>query len=288
MIDINTKILGLIGYPLGHSISPLLHNHTINDMNELNYVYLPFQVEPEKFNNIINGIKAMKNLRGFNVTIPYKEKIISFLNNIDPLAARIGAVNTVVNVNGILTGYNTDLSGLIRMIRDDGNFEIKGKTVLIIGAGGAARAAGISVLSEGASRVYLLNRTTSKLDILYKEWEGYYPEIKVIVGPLEPDFYDSFINSVDLLIDTTPVGMSPNIDMFPVIRTNFLHSNMLVVDLVYNPKKTTLIKAADEVGAKTLNGMGMLLYQGIESFKIWTGYEIDPESWWRVVEDNVF
>lgn len=284
MIDINTKILGLLGYPLGHSISPLLHNSTIKELG-LNYIYLPFQVSEERLLDAIKGLKAL-NFRGINVTIPYKEKILPFLDSIEPQADRIGSVNTIVNENNFLIGYNTDITGLIRMIKEDGDFDIKGKNVLIIGAGGTARTAGIATLSEGAAAVYILNRTREKGEKLIEEWRKVYPEVVMEAGPLESLYYKDLIKGIDLLIDTTPVGMTPNIDVPPVMDSTYLHSNMLVVDLVYNPEKTSLLKAAEKVGADRINGLGMLLYQGIESFKLWTGYEIEPERWKKIIKSE--
>lgn len=282
MFDINTRILGLVGYPLGHSISPLLHNSTIKERG-LNYIYLPFQVEEERLREVIEGLKAL-NFRGINITIPYKKKVLPLLDSIAPQAVRIGSVNTIVNEENILTGYNTDFTGLIRMIKEDGGFDIRGKKVLIIGAGGTASTAGTAVLSEGAAAVYLLNRTSAKGEKLVEKWRKDYPDTVLKAGPLEPIYYNSFIKEIELLIDTTPVGMAPKIDEQPVIAASSLHSNMLVVDLVYNPEKTTLLKAAEKAGAAGLNGMGMLLYQGIESFKLWTGYEIDPGEWRKLTK----
>ena len=282
MFDINTRILGLVGYPLGHSISPLLHNSTIKERG-LNYIYLPFQVEEERLREVIEGLKAL-NFRGINITIPYKKKVLPLLDSIAPQAVRIGSVNTIVNEENILTGYNTDFTGLIRMIKEDGGFDIRGKKVLIIGAGGTASTAGTAVLSEGAAAVYLLNRTSAKGEKLVEKWRKDYPDTVLKAGPLEPIYYNSFIKEIELLIDTTPVGMAPEIDEQPVITASSLHSNMLVVDLVYNPEKTTLLKAAEKAGAAGLNGMGMLLYQGIESFKLWTGYEIDPGEWRKLTK----
>jgi len=282
VFDINTRILGLVGYPLGHSISPLLHNSTIKERG-LNYIYLPFQVEEERLREVIEGLKAL-NFRGINITIPYKKKVLPLLDSIAPQAVRIGSVNTIVNEENILTGYNTDFTGLIRMIKEDGGFDIRGKKVLIIGAGGTASTAGTAVLSEGAAAVYLLNRTSAKGEKLVEKWRKDYPDTVLKAGPLEPIYYNSFIKEIELLIDTTPVGMAPEIDEQPVITASSLHSNMLVVDLVYNPEKTTLLKAAEKAGAAGLNGMGMLLYQGIESFKLWTGYEIDPGEWRKLTK----
>ena len=285
MVDINTGILGIVGYPLGHSLSPLLHNSSI-EKEKLNYIYLPFPVARDKFPAAMAGFRAI-NVRGLNVTIPYKEEVISYLDRVDPLAARIGAVNTIVNEEGVFTGYNTDLAGLIRMIREDGNFNIGGKKVMLAGAGGAARAAGIGVLEEGAAGLYVLNRNYTKAEKLAEEWREYYPEIEIKALPLEAEAYKSLIGEVELLIDSTPVGMAPQTDTAPVIPGEYLHEDMLVVDLVYNPRETCLLKAAKEAGAKTLDGLGMLIYQGIEAFRLWTGHEVDPVNWWKLVKKYI-
>lgn len=284
MIDVNTKLLGLIGYPLGHSISPLLHNYSLQQ-EKLNYVYLAFPIKKKQLEEAIEGFKAIR-FRGLNVTIPYKEAVIPFLDEIDPIAEKAGAVNTIVNEDGLLKGYNTDIPGLNRMIKEDANFDLKGKKAMVLGAGGAARATGIALLEEGIKEIYLLNRTDVKAETLALEWKKYYPETAVKVDRLDPDIYREYINSIDVIIDTTPVGMSPNIDMAPLIESEYLNNNMLVVDLVYNPPETGLLKAARERGADYINGMGMLLYQGIESFKLWTNHDISISDWYKCLEKH--
>ncbi len=284
MVNVKTKILGLIGHPLAHSFSPLLHNQAIEEF-ELNYVYLPFEVDPKHLNEAIKGIRAL-NVRGINVTIPFKERVVPLLDEIDILAEKVGAVNTIVNEGGILKGYNTDVTGLRRMIEDDGNFKLKGKKAVVIGAGGAGRATGFSLCQAGISDIYLLNRTPEKGMVIAEEWERNYPGVNIKYRALNLEDYYSIIKKADLLIDTTPVGMEPFKNVPPVIDEEALHSNLLVVDLVYNPRETTLIKAARKVGANTLNGLGMLLYQGIESFKIWTGCEPSAKTWRILVNEH--
>ncbi|MFW6381651.1 MAG: shikimate dehydrogenase, partial [Bacillota bacterium] len=244
---------------------------------------LAFSIKPEELIDAVRGLRAL-NIRGMNVTIPHKEAVIPLLDEIDPLAKKIGAVNTIVNNKAVFKGYNTDVPGLIRMVEDDGGFSISGKKAMIVGAGGAARAAGIALLQQGIKEIYLVNRTVLKAEKLAADWKKYY-NTTVITGALSPDFYSQYIKDIDLLIDTTPVGMSPEVEVPPVIEENYLHSNLLVVDLVYNPAETSLLKAACRSGAQTMNGMGMLLYQGIESFKIWTGRDIDVNTWWSIVDN---
>ncbi len=274
MIDSRTRILGLIGHPLGHSLSPHLHNYYLNKI-ELNYVYLAFDIKPGELKVALKGLKAL-NFRGANITIPYKEDIIDYLDEIDDMAAKIGAVNTVVNEKGKLYGYNTDAPGFIQMLEDEGGFEIKGKRVLIIGAGGASRAVGFALCQSGIEEITLLNRTKEKAKLLVQIWKKYYPEVKFEYMELKSCDLTEIVPGINLIVDTTPVGMSPKIDVEPVIPAEYLHSEHFVVDLVYNPLETTLIKAARSKGARTLNGLGMLLYQGIEAFKLWTGYK--PEA----------
>lgn len=274
MIDINTKILGLMGYPLAHSLSPRLHNYYIKE-HDLNYIYLPFEVKQENFADAVAGLKAI-NFRGVNITIPYKEKIIDYLDSISEQAQHIGAVNTVVNENGCLSGYNTDAPGFIRMLKEDGGFDIEEKKAVIIGAGGASKAVGFALCKNGIKEILLLNRTPARANELVEIWQEIYPDVIMNYGGLKDDSYKEIFKKFHLIIDTTPVGMAPETDVKPVISPQYLHSDLLIVDLVYNPLETVLIREAKKLGARTLNGMSMLLYQGIESFSLWTG--IKPED----------
>lgn len=282
-INIGTKILGLTGYPLEHSLSPLLHNQALKDLS-LNYVYLPLPVKPDDLEDGIKAVRAL-DIRGLNVTIPYKEKVIPYLDKLESLAEEIGAVNTIVNDNGKLTGYNTDCSGFKRMLEEDGSFNIAGKKAIIIGAGGASRAVGTALASGGIDEIYLLNRTRERAENLVQDWQKNYPAIIVQYSPLIPEYYLPLCEKADLIVDTTPVGMNPETDVPPVIEKGSFHSGQLVVDLVYNPQETTILKAAKEKGAETLNGLGMLLYQAADAFKLWTGYEPDLVKWRSAVNN---
>jgi shikimate dehydrogenase len=276
VINSETKIIGIIGYPLEHSLSPLLHNQASDELG-LNYVYLPFSLKPDYLEDGINAIRAF-NIRGVNVTIPYKEGVIPYLDELDPLAEEIGAVNTIVNTEGHLKGYNTDMAGFQHVL-EKRSFKIEGKTAVIIGAGGASRAVGIALCQKGIKKIYLINRTEEKALRLLRDWQMKYPEIEFASVELKYDQYKSIIREADLLVDTTPVGMTPEIDVEPVISPEALHSKLLVIDLVYNPEETCLLKAADDSGAEAVNGLEMLIYQGIESFRLWTGYEPVFDSW---------
>ena len=175
--------------------------------------------------------------------------------------------------------------GIVRMIREDGNFSIRGKKVMLLGAGGAARAAGIGVLEEGAASLSVVNRSLTRAEKLAEEWKGYYPAAEIEALPLENRIFRENLKEVELIIDSTSVGMAPHADVAPLIPAEFLHEKMLVVDLVYNPLETCLMQAARAGGAKSLNGLGMLIYQGIEAFRLWTGREIEPVSWWKLTQN---
>jgi shikimate dehydrogenase len=276
------RILGLIGHPLGHSFSPLLHNVAIKNKG-LNYVYLNFDVDFKFLSEAINGLRVL-NFRGLNVTIPYKEVIIPMLDKLDPLAEEIGAVNTIVNDEGVLKGYNTDVYGFKTMLEEDGGYKIKGGKALIIGSGGASKAVVTTLCRNDIEEIYIFNRTLKKAIKMAYLWNEKYPDIKIRPYELSDKNYESIIDKINLLVDTTSVGMYPDINAEPVIKADYLHDGLLVVDLVYNPSETGLIKEAKKVGAKTLNGIGMLLYQGAESFKLWTNNEIDISLWRNIID----
>lgn len=282
MVDQKTGMLGLIGYPLEHSLSPRLHNQAIVELG-LNLVYLSFPLRPEQLEDGIRAIRAL-GLRGVNVTIPYKERVLPYLDQLDPLAAKLGAVNTIVNNHGLLTGYNTDINGFCRMLEEDGGFRIRGKRALLLGAGGAARAVAFALCQQGIATLTIINRTADKARHLQKTLHGYYPGVRLTTAKLSRPELTAWSDPLDLIVDTTPVGMVPQLEVEPVIPLEVIRQARLVVDLVYNPPETSLLRAAAQVGVQGLNGMGMLLYQGIEAFKLWTGQEPELNSWRELVK----
>ncbi len=282
MVDQKTGVLGLIGYPLEHSLSPRLHNQAIVELG-LNLVYLSFPLKPEQLEDGIRAIRAL-GLRGVNVTIPYKERVLPYLDQLDPLAAKLGAVNTIVNNQGLLTGYNTDINGFCRMLEEDGGFRIRGKRALLLGAGGAARAVAFALCQQGIAALMIINRTADKARHLQKTLHGYYPGVRLATAKLSRPELTAWSDPLDLIVDTTPVGMAPQFEVEPVIPLEVIRQAHLVVDLVYNPPETSLLRAAAQVGVQGLNGMGMLLYQGIEAFKLWTGQEPELNSWRELVK----
>ncbi len=264
VITARTKVLCIIGYPIEHSMSPIMHNAAIQELN-LDYIYLAFNVYPD---NLKHAIKAFKTLdiKGINITIPFKQKIIKYLDEIDPIAQKIGAINTIRNDEGHLTGRNTDAVGGKRAIMNAG-YSISGKNILILGSGGAARALSYT-LAEDANKIVIANRTEKRAEKLTTELKqsfGIMAEPKKLIS----NVLKEETKKADILINTTPVGMYPNISLSP-ISAEFLHNELVVFDLVYNPLETKLIKDAADKGCETLSGLDMLVYQGASAFEWWT------------------
>ncbi|HID47729.1 MAG TPA: shikimate dehydrogenase, partial [Methanococcaceae archaeon] len=261
MINSKTKLLGLIGHPVEHSLSPVMHNRALKDKN-LNYVYLAFDVHPNKLKYVVDGAKALGTFKGFNVTVPYKVEVINYLDKLDREAQLIGAVNTVKIEDSIATGYNTDGLGA-RMALEEEIGKVKGKDILIVGAGGAARAVAFELAKD--NNITVVNRTVERAKLLAEEiWRKL--NRKVNYGDLKVDLRDYHI-----LIHATPVGMYPHVNVKPVIDLEGIPRDMVVMDLIYNPRETALLREAKKRGAKTINGIGMLVYQGALAFEIWTG-----------------
>jgi shikimate dehydrogenase len=250
-INGKTKIIGVIGKNIENSLSPLFHNQIILK-HSLNFCYLPFQVVETDLNKAIQGIKAL-NVRGVNITFPYKEKAIKFLDEVEESARRIGAVNTIVNNKGILTGYNTDVIGLKRSLQEDGKFTIKKKKAVILGAGGAARAVVYALLVEGIEGICIFNRTPEKAEKIKKDLSPFFPGSNINIFPLEEERLKDKIEESRLLVNATSLGMPPKIDNTPLPDEKLFHPNLLVYDLIYHPAKTLFLKQAERAGAKTIN-----------------------------------
>ena len=264
-IGARTNILCVIGHPIEHSMSPVIHNAALNDL-ALDYVYLAFDVLTNDLEKAILGIKK-GNIKGINVTIPHKEAIIPYLDELDPLSKQIGAVNTIKNEGGVLLGRNTDALGAKQALLDAG-FKIEGKKALILGAGGAARAISFA-LSEKSDEIFISNRTEERAIKLAKELQEK-AKIKATGKDMSEKTLRTLAYSVDILINTTPIGMYPKIDISPISK-DFLNENLFVFDIIYNPLQTRLLKDAKETGSKILNGLDMFINQGALAFEWWTG-----------------
>lgn len=261
----DTRVCALIGDPVEHSLSPRIHNAAFQHL-KLNYVYVAFRVTGEDLENALQGARALK-IHGLNVTMPLKTRIVSYMDRLDPSAERIGAVNTVLNEEGRLIGHNTDGLGALTALRAHGQ-DPTNKKVLILGAGGASRAVSYA-LSGDAREIVILNRTVWKARALANELNKAFGK-RVRHGRLDEKELEKELEDVDILINATPLGMHPNENETPVSR-RLLRSDLTVFDLVYNPPETRLLREAREIGAKTINGLAMLVHQGALSFEIWTG-----------------
>ena len=260
-----TKICGIIGDPVEHSMSPVMHNAAFEALG-LDYAYLSFHVRGEELKEAINGMRAL-HIAGLNVTIPHKMAVIPFLDKLDPLAERMGAVNTIANENGELTGYNTDASGFLQALRAQG-IEPDGKSIVILGAGGAAKGISFILAGAGASLV-ILNRTLSRAEELASQIARYYHQ-KITAMTLNEANLKRAFGRADVLVNTTSVGMVPDVDRTPV-PGNLLNSRLAVSDIVYNPLETRLLREAKAAGARTIDGLDMLVWQGALAFEKWTG-----------------
>jgi shikimate dehydrogenase len=256
-----TKIVGLIGDPVSHSISPEMHNAAFSHLN-LDYCYVPFPVKPDMLGQAVDGLRAL-NVVGANVTVPHKERILPLLDEISPEAAAIEAVNTIANVRGKLVGHNTDGRGFMRSLEDSG-IKTKQKNILIIGAGGAARAIGYYLCQE-CKALYIYNRTLARAERLRQHLTA----IRANVFSVDDgSFYKpSFLPAMNIIINATPLGLLPD-DPLP-INPALLSKAHIVCDLIYF--ETPLLQEARKRRCKAINGLGMLLWQGVLAFEIWTG-----------------
>lgn len=256
----STNIVGLIGHPVEHSFSPPMHNAAFNALN-MDWAYVAFDVNPFNVKSAIEGAKSL-NIKGFNVTIPHKIEVMKYLDEIDEVAGLIGAVNTIDFKS--MKGYNTDGIGAVKAIEEVTS--IKNKNVVVAGAGGASRAISFYIAKYGAESVTILNRNIEKAQSLADDIN--------LIDDVKADSIKNIkghVADADILIDTTPVGMHPNVNDDAIICAEDMHEDLAVFDAVYNPNETVLIKEAIKANAKPVYGIKMLLYQGAESFKIWTG-----------------
>ncbi len=259
-----TRVCGVIGDPIEHSLSPIIHNAAFRSL-KLDFAYLTFKVSPAQVGNAVAGMRSL-GIVGLNVTMPHKEAVISHLDHIDENAKFLNAVNTIHNRDGKLFGYNTDGVGALMALKEN-RANPKGKRVLLLGCGGAARAIAYT-LSKEIDELMILNRTVSEakeLASLLKKNLGK----KVNAEELSEDKIKAKIADSDILINATSVGMKPNANQ-SLVNAEWLKPNLTVMDIVYNPIETKLAKDAKSAGAKAVSGLEMLIYQGAASFEIWT------------------
>lgn len=264
------KVVGLIGYPLGHSVSPAMHNCAFTELG-LDYEYVPFEIESRDLPEAVKGLRAL-HVAGFNVTVPYKEKIIPLLDETTKLARIIGAVNTVHNQGGKLVGYNTDGAGFIDSLKEDAGFDPKNKNVVVLGAGGASRAVCVMLAENKIKAITIADLVAEKAKDLAAFVSAYFGVKCTAATIKDPNLAKALIKA-DLLVNCTPIGMRPKSEASPLPKNIKLTKKTLVYDLVYNPQNTKLIKEATALGCQTCSGLGMLVRQGAAAFTIWTGEE---------------
>ena len=270
----HTGLTGLLGSPVAHSISPMMHNEAFEQLG-LDYVYLAFDVGTDRLETAVEGLRAL-NVRGFNLTMPDKNLMCTLCDRLSPAAEISGAVNTVVNDGGVFTGYTTDGIGYMQAAKDAGH-DLIGKKMTLMGAGGAATAILVQAALDGLSEISVFSIR-----------DAFFPRAEKIVGQLNErtkcrvrlfDFDDESILRREIgesciLTNGTSVGMAPNTDRSVITDPSMFHKDLVVSDVIYNPKETLLLRTAREAGCRTFNGLYMLMYQGAEAFRLWTGQEM--------------
>jgi len=273
-----TKICGLIGNPVAHSISPLIHNNLAQFQN-IDLAYVTFKVESGKVTEAVKGAFEL-GIFGLNVTVPHKNEVIGSLVDIDPLAKNIGAVNTLVRTKDGFKGYNTDMFGLQRQLID-ANIELADSDVVILGAGGAARAIVFLCASAGAKSIFILNRTLENAVHLANEVNTVL-NINIVCA-MKIEDYNKLPDKQFITIQTTSVGLHPNDDSAPIENPDFYDKVSVGVDIIYNPTKTKFMKLVEDKGKIAYNGLKMLLYQGVCAFELWNEIKISED-----VIENVY
>ena len=273
-----TKRAGVIGHPLGHTVSPALFGAAFASAG-IDATYEAWDTPPDTLQGRIDSLRGADYL-GANVTVPHKTDIIPMLDGTDEVASRAKAVNTIVHRDDKLTGYNTDVAGFARSLREDAGFDAKGRRTMILGSGGAARAVGLALVEAGASVIYVVARQPRKLERVVLDLKPLTPTGTTITWAYWGD--GSFLRSLDeadLLVNCTPIGTKGgDSDGKPAIDPALISKKLTVFDLVYNPAETPLVAAAKSRGAKAVAGLGMLVYQAAESFRLWTGAEADAKA----------
>jgi shikimate dehydrogenase len=268
-----TTLVGIIGWPVAHSLSPVMHNAAFAALG-LDWAYVPFPVAPAKLADAVRGLAAA-GLAGFNITIPHKVSILPLLDRISPDAELIGAVNTVSFSDGVATGYNTDGIGLLAALRGKLSFLPQGRSILVLGAGGAGRSAVVALAGAGAARIDIANRSVDRGGELAGFLAGHFPGARFSAVSLERVADHGYLADFDLIVNTTSVGMGGT--SFEGLNLAALRKGAVVYDMVYAPPVTPLLAAASAVGIPAANGLGMLVAQGEAAFRIWTGVDA-PEG----------
>ena len=272
-INGKTKVCGLIGYPVEHTLSPVIHN-TLAGLMGHNLVYVPFPVEKGRVQDAVKGADALQ-LLGLNVTVPYKSEVIGCLQGIDTLARNIGAVNTLVRTEGGYKGYNTDMEGLYRAMVGEG-IEIAGEQIIILGAGGAARAVAHLCAVKGADKVYMLNRTLNRAEVVAQEVNSVAG--RDVICPMSLEEYGRIPDGKYLAVQGTSVGLSPHDEEVIIADQAFYEKVHTGFDLIYSPWETRFMQLVRKSGGQAYNGLKMLLYQGVIAYELWNDVHVPEET----------
>ncbi|WP_411704517.1 shikimate dehydrogenase [Edaphovirga cremea] len=270
----HTELIGLIATPIRHSLSPTMHNEAFAKLG-LDYVYLAFEVDNQELKDVIQGFRALK-LRGFNVSMPNKTKVCEYLDALSPAAQLVGAVNTVVNDNGVLTGHITDGTGYMRALAEE-KIDIIGKKMTLCGAGGAATAICVQAALDGVKEISIFNQKDRFFDNAKETMKKIQDNTNCTVNLYDIADVKRMGTEIDdsvIFTNATGVGMKPYVGQTLLPDANMLRPDLVVSDVVYNPLKTRLLEIAEEKGCRTINGLSMMLWQGAKAFEIWTGKQM--------------
>lgn len=271
-IDSKTRLLGIIGDPIEHSLSPRMYNFLLRGAG-LNYRYLGFQVAREALSGALEGIRSL-GIHGLNVTAPHKEGVVPYLDELTAEAQTLGAVNTILNDEGKLIGYNSDPIGFAESLKVQG-LNPEGWSAVILGAGGGAAAVAYALIESNAAQISIYSRTLTRAEALASRLAEISASTIISGGNIADRKLEDNVAHAQLLVNATPVGTFPNNET--VIESELLHDGLIVYDLVYNPLKTELLRGAEARGARIINGLEMLIYQGLKALEIWTGIELNRD-----------
>lgn len=286
MVTVDTRLVSLLGYPLKQTFAPQMFNETFNKLN-MDYFYFPIEVENEKLETIVNAIRCM-NYAGFNVTKPNKIKILDYLDELDELAGKIGSVNTVVMKDGRLKGYNTDGIGFVQALTDESGLDLAQSSFCIFGAGGASRALSSTLAYQGAKKLYVIDMFDEAGTSLVHDINTKVRDCAECI-PFKNAPVGQLLQKSTVLVNASGVGMYPKLEATPVEKS-VLHEDLFVCDITYNPLKTRLLLDAEEIGCKIMNGVGMVINQGIKGFAFMTGMpepaEIMRDAMLRIIAET--
>ena len=276
-----TNIICIFGHPIQHSMSPIMHNIAFKDLS-LDFVYIPIDIAPNNLKQAFDVVRAL-DIKGANITVPHKKITLKYVDDVSILARKIGAINTIKNEDGRLIGRNTDASGAKKALKE-ANIDLNGKNVMILGAGGAARALAHSLIEE-ANNLVIVNRTPNRGKTLANELTKEYHK-EVLFKKFDNKIFGKILPSIDLLVNTTTIGMYPDKLLSPIPK-NYLHDDLTVFDIIYNPLETQLMKDASEKGCRVLGGLDMLIFQGVLSFEWWTNQTPNVELMKKSILDEL-